>query len=313
MYSFLNDLSIADSDTNPLEVWLVLDKVMYISERLRDYKIEKLRVPKELSTIAIGGKSSINDLLDSDLIDNEKKALIYNFLENIIEQPDLTIQERMEELQESKLIQAYFNDKSSITLTEAHIMHSPVISFTCHSIFLTPVLTCDLQILNEKDQLKDKIIKLNNLYDGDSLAIHHVFLSQILSSITYSKTKWDPIKEPIWHPNTEAMLSEMNFPENVTGKVGKYEELEIIGTKVAEMNAWKHEPKLSKNNSNSGQIRHIFSSNSGNKTAYLSIDFKRAYGAFEVHDYKGKHQGQVTFKGVFDGKPDKEGHHDIDV
>jgi hypothetical protein len=47
---------------------------------------------------------------------------------------------------------------------------------------------------------------------------------------------------------------------------------------------------------------------------YLSIDFENPYGAFELHDYRGSHLGEIDFKGSHPPRhKDGKGYHDIKI
>ena len=46
---------------------------------------------------------------------------------------------------------------------------------------------------------------------------------------------------------------------------------------------------------------------------FLSTDFEKPAGAFEVCDRNGRHLGEWLFSGIQNGAPDTSGSHDIEV
>lgn len=311
MYSFINDLSISPAGFELQNNWNLIDAVMEISYKLREYKIEILRVPSDFLNRSIAGSRSIADYLADSQFDPEKKTLLYEFIGNRIEEPDDEINATLTSAQENRLINVYHKGNSSDLLTEAHVMKCPALSFESGKDFQVDFLDSELAILNENNEITAKSIRIENIFNENSFHIHHAFLIDWKKKIVFVKTKWDPIKKPIWNDLTEQTIDELEFPKSIHGKSDKKEELRRIGTLVAEMNAWVYDENITKKNRNASQMRKIFRSDSGSKTAYLSIDFENAYGGFEVHDHKGTHQGQIDFKGAYNKKSDLAGHHDI--
>lgn len=122
----------------------------------------------------------------------------------------------------------------------------------------------------------------------------------------------NPLETPLW--NTE-LVKEFMKDVNFVNMDSKRRQSMLIkyGRKVAEMNGWCYDEKITKLNQNPGQLRYIFSSTdhfTGYKTAYLSIDVEGPDLGFELCDKNGNHKGEYSWDGG--NKPPKE-HHGIKV
>lgn len=313
MYSFINDLSISPNGVTVPDNWNLINTVMDISYQLRDYRIERLRVPPDFTTLPIAGTSSLADYLADPHFDNEKRTLLYTFLGNRIEEPDSEISAALAHAQNDKLIDVYHNIHSSDLLTEAHVMKCATISFETIPDYQVDEIAAELSVMSGNNDPVPFNINIKNFFNLNGFKVHSAFLIEWKRKIVFTKTKWNPIDRPIWNDLTATTLAEINFPESINLKADKKEELRRVGSLVAEMNAWVFDEGITKKNKNAGQWRRIFRSDSGSKTAYLSIDFENAFGGFEVHNHKGTHQGQIDFLGKYNKEADTEGHHDIVV
>ena len=83
---------------------------------------------------------------------------------------------------------------------------------------------------------------------------------------------------------------------------------------VAFINGYDHSQVLSSRNSqHAGALRQVFVSAFTPKghEFYLSTDFEKAAGAFEVYDRSGRHLGEWLFSGKKNGDADTSGRHNI--
>ena len=122
----------------------------------------------------------------------------------------------------------------------------------------------------------------------------------------------NPLKTPLWNTVlVKELLKDVDFV-NVDNKQRQSMLIEY-GRKVAEMNGWCYDEKVTKLNQNSGQLRYIFSS-SDNFTdypaAYLSLDMEGPDLGFELCDKNGSHKGEYSWNG---GHKDPKDHHGIRV
>ena len=317
MYVFINDLSINPPGVNIQNNWPLLDSVMDISFKLKDeYLLEKVRVPKNFMETPIANSKSINQFMVSDDIDYELKNLLYDFLTNRVDEIDEEIKQELDKAQGNKVFYSYYNGLSSDMLTEAHVMKAPVLSFATSALFQTDHLQAELRILSEEGDETTKNIALNNIFNSQSITFHAPFLVNWKHKITFRITRWNPIANPIWNELTSDTLDNIDFPQSISKNIDKKAELRRVGTIVAEMNGWILDKEITDKNKNSGQLRCIFRSQNPDRKAYLSIDFEKTYGVFELHKHNGKHLGEIDFKGIHPPKnadPNHNNDHDIKV
>lgn len=119
----------------------------------------------------------------------------------------------------------------------------------------------------------------------------------------------NPLETPIW--NMEKTRDYITTLSDIS-KLDRGEmkaRLLIEGKHIARLNGWREDERLSKINSNKGQMRCVFRPIEfrQNDLGYLSIDFEKR--AFEVHDYRGKHLREISYLG--DINTGYKSHHDI--
>jgi hypothetical protein len=82
------------------------------------------------------------------------------------------------------------------------------------------------------------------------------------------------------------------------------------------INGYEHSPELSASNSKDARaLRQVFVSafTPQGREIYLSTDFEKAAGAFEVCDCEGRHLGEWLFSGKKNREADASGGHNIIV
>jgi len=97
-------------------------------------------------------------------------------------------------------------------------------------------------------------------------------------------------------------------PNEKTAKVRE------LATEVAFINGYEYAQELSSRNSQRARAtRQVFVSKFAPQghALYLSTDFEKAAGAFEVCDRNGRHLGEWLFSGKKNGDADNSGGHDI--
>ena len=149
--------------------------------------------------------------------------------------------------------------------------------------------------MNDKNQLDDSTIEIENIFLLQSFTTHLEFLINWKLKIVFSKERWKPNEKPIWNEHTTSLLKQNAFPQSLKGIRDKIEKLEVVGSIIAEMNGWIFVREITAKNKNAEQLRTIFRSRNNGKALYLSIDFKNPGGRFELCDYKGKHIGEIKF------------------
>lgn len=190
--------------------------------------------------------------------------------------------------------------KSSAVGT-ACVESSPVISFTFDGQYAKDTISGWLQ---EHGKAVSRS-KVNNIYEDKPSIYTH------LADISICRD-YNPMENPMWNKElSKKLLEGVDF----IGQDAKAREGLLIkyGKIIAEANGWTYNDKISKLNSNSGQLRYIFDSSLfyvNYPIAYLSIDLEGPELAFEVCNKKGKHQGECSWDGKMK-KPKKN--HDIKV
>ncbi len=317
MYVFINDLSINPEGVTIPNNWPLIDSVIDISVKLKkEYLLENVRVPNNFMEIPIANSRSINDLLEYGVLETDERISLIDFLENLTEEIDEEIKQELDKAQGNKVFYSYYNGLSSDMLTEAHVMKAPVLSFATSALFQTDHLQAELRILTEEGDETTKPISLNNIFNSQSITFHSPFLVNWKHKITFRITRWNPIANPIWNKLTSDTLDSIDFPQSISKNIDKKAELRRVGTIVAEMNGWILDKEITDKNKNSGQLRCIFRSQNPDRKAYLSIDFEKTHGAFELHKHNGKHLGEIDFKGTHpprNANPNKNNDHDIKI
>ena len=315
MYVFINDLSINPPEITIQNNWPLIDSVIAISVKLKEeYLLENVRVPNNFMGMSIANSYSINDLLEHEVLGTDERISLLDFLEHLTEEIDEEIKLELENAQTNKVFYAYLKGRSSDILTEAYIKDAPIISFATSPAFTVDSLHAELRILSESGNLRTNDFYLKNLYGLEGITSHIQFLVEWKKKIKFRNTIWDPSLKPIWNDSTSITLDNIKFPQSKVDPTIKEAELFQVGKIVAEMNGWVYDSKVTKLNKNSGQLRSIYRSANGKKRYYLSIDFEKINGAFELHRNDGKHLGEIDFRGSHGPlNPDPHGNNDHDI
>lgn len=322
MYAYLNNISMSLPAGQTKPAWPLLYDVMEISSKIReDYSIELLKTPNDFKNIPIANSHSIIDLLSlpDEELDYDNKGLIYDFLGNRtlseIEEIEIELLKEMEN--KDAWVEVKYDGVYSTLLTGSYLLDLPSVSFRTVNNFEVDKLPCTYSI-EYTDRTKTKEVVVKNIYHTSQMKNHQQYLIKIKSDIKFGKGNWNPYQAPIWNDKTKVLIAEMEFPQSVAGKKDKIAELKEVGEKIALLNCWRFDNEITEINSNKGQIRMVFVSDSAYKKAYLSIDMKNAHGRFEHHNDKGKHTGEISFetgeyipRGTSKTGKDNSGHHDL--
>lgn len=154
-----------------------------------------------------------------------------------------------------------------------------------------------------KKDIIEGLIDIDNNKTEEKGTIKNIYKDKtdnyiLITDITECRGK-NPLAEPMWNQKfNENYLKDIDFVKQDAkarqGMLIKY------GKIIAEMNGWYYNERVSKLNSNSGQLRYIFDSSFSfvnYPIAYISIDMEGPDLAFELCDKKGKHQGECNWKG----------------
>ena len=313
MLAFLNDISISPDGVVTEDNLDIIKQLIHVSNELKKYGITKIRVPKNLMSESIAGSHSLEYYINHTA-NHDIRGLILSFIDSRLERRTTEIDEIINAEENNKAVDTYLADKNSVLLTEAYLMECPVISFQTHASFSVDFLECKYHVLNDEHQISNSPIEIENLFSIQNFTSHREFLIDWKKKIIFSKARWKPKDNPVWNTHTASLLNEISFPQSRKGNREKREELNEVGTMVAEMNGWKFDKEITRKNKNPQQLRTIFRSKNNGSTFYLSIDFENPDGRFELHNHRGKHLSEIKFAdGVQTKESDNTGQHDIQV
>ncbi len=187
----------------------------------------------------------------------------------------------------------------SILLTIANNEKLPVVSIT-----FTDEYRCDsLEAYSFSGLGKGRLVTIHNLYFGN----RDSYWDEL--SIGRPGRDVNPAVNPIWDKEgTKAYVDSLiDLTEVEPGE--KKAHLLIEGRRIARLNGWVEDKKLSTINSGPDRMRHVFRPAKFRHcdSAFLSIDFEKR--AFELHDYKGRHLGEYSYLG--EERHGREANHDI--
>lgn len=155
-------------------------------------------------------------------------------------------------------------------------------------------------MLNDNSISFCPIYKITDLFND---SIRKILLSNIKYKCT--PTTASPL------PNVDICKEFINIKKQmINDGCDKIEVYIKIGSEVALRNNYHYDAFLTRLNSNSGCIRHIFKSNSA-PYVYLSIDVR--HGNFEVCDSNGHQIDEYTYDNQKQNKHDATGRHDIQL
>lgn len=293
MIAYLNDWSLA-SARGVVENW---SKIMLFADLMKELAQKcgvEVHGPSNLWQIPLAG---LNVTTGETAIENDKtlSAENKNYLRSIFHKihPDATGQ-------------PFFSDKEDMSNPSASLGRAvtesvPALSFSFDERYTKDSIE-GWQQGTDGEVSESAVV---NIYDKKPENYRY------LADLT-AVAQMNPLKTPLW--NTELVkefMKDVNFV-NVDNK-RRQSMLIKYGRKVAEMNGWCYDEKITKLNQNPGQLRYVFSSTdhfTGYKTAYLSIDMEGPDLGFELCDKNGNHKGEYSWNG---GHKAPKDHHGIKV
>lgn len=201
----------------------------------------------------------------------------------------------------------FFAEDKDMTVTSSSVgmaatCGGPVISITFDERYAKEKLEGWLKLAGKKDVQEASV---DNIYAGSANNLTFV------TDLTQCRQK-DPQKEPLWNQSVvREVLKGVDF---ISGsKEEKKERYITYGRKVAQLNGWIYNHRVSAMNSTENKIRIVFDSRrlfTGYKISYLCIDLEGPDLCFELCDRKGYHLGEVNRYGTV-SKPEQ--HHNLQV
>ena len=189
----------------------------------------------------------------------------------------------------------------SSSVGEATVNSAPVISITFDNRYVKEKLEGWLKN-DGKNAVKASV---KNLFSGSTKNLTNI------TDLTQCRLK-NPQKEPLWNQGVvQELLKCVDF---VSGsKEDKRERYITFGCKVALLNGWMYNRKVSAMNTTDNQKRVVFDSEklfTGYKICYLSIDLEGPDLCFELCDRNGCHIGEVDRYGNVSNPAQ---HHNLNV
>lgn len=167
---------------------------------------------------------------------------------------------------------------------------APVISITFDDSYVKEKLRGWLKLAEKKEVIE---VSVNNIFSGSAKNL------ALITDLTQCRLK-NPQEEPLWNQSVvQEVLKGIDF---INGSKEEKKKLYFTyGRKVAQLNGWIYNHRLSTMNSTDKKIRIVFDSRrlfTGYKISYLSIDLEGPDLCFELCDRRGYHLGEVDRYGV---------------
>ena len=123
MYAYLNDLSLLAMSNK--SSWVLLHDMIEISSILKnDFLIELIKIPKDFKSVSIAGGPSVQQLLEDDQFDSDRKLLLLDFIGNRTLDDVIEIDDEVWKILEAKegWAEVQYNGKGSYFLTGAYLL-----------------------------------------------------------------------------------------------------------------------------------------------------------------------------------------------
>lgn len=300
-YIILNDLSLRGQG-QLRDNWDKFTQFDTAFMKLKSLGIQKIVVPNDINNLRICGfKIGDSYYNDNQELEKKYKQQLAAFTKYF---------KKLQTLDKLDDIQHGFEttDGCSYLLARCVQERLSCISFAFRKLYETDKIEGKYK---EGKNISDESIK--NIYAAENITDD--FLPFIVSKTGALHRK--PLEEPLWNvPEAKEYRKKVGFTSQLIldNPADKIRILTRIASAIAQINGWVKDENVSSLNSNSGQIREIFVSKYFSETnCYMSIDFEKPEVYFELHNSRGRHQGQIKWDGTDRGDADKTGHHDIVV
>jgi hypothetical protein len=268
---------------------LILKKVGFKELRSHVYPLNIELVPGRLFATWVKDRSSGNRELKSRFKSLSLNAPLFNHAEDHWRQA-------------SEWSKFSYKGTEALGLGAAYLASSLVVSFPTSEDWQNHEVTPVHYEYFDTDEIVTEDVSVRNI--SYFRHVHHNKEHCLERSKKYfDYDDWEP--EKIHLPNAETANNLLKISAfykyfQTINPQRKVAEALLMGEKVAELNQYSYEKRLSKLNTTANHIRQIYASNNpkGKKT-YLSIDVEK--GAFEVCDYQGVHQREILFNGEENG------------
>lgn len=291
MTIYLNDLSLTGGKL--LEDWDKFKAFNELIDELIRIGQVALVAPRDLWNKPLGGVDvSSKSMIDGTPLPNDQG----NFIHQVYRKFKLKTQGEplFSETKDMAVI--------SSSVGVAAVCEAPVISITFDDSYVKEKLKGWLKLAEKKEVIEAGV---NNIFSGSAKNLTYI------TDLTQCRLK-NPQEEPLWNQNVvQEVLKGVDF---INGSKEEKKKLYIsYGHKVAQLNGWIYNHRLSKMNSTDKKMRIVFDSRrlfTGYKISYLSIDLEGPDLCFELCDRHGCHLGEVDRYGVVS---EPKQHHNLKV
>lgn len=293
MIAYLNDWSLVSG----MGVVENLGKIRLFEDLMNEFALKcgmELHAPSNLWQLPLAG---LNVTTGVTVIENDKRltAENKNYLRSIYHKIHADVTDA-----------PYFSEKNDMSNPSSSMGHAAVEN--------APAMSFCFDDRYAKDRIDGwKQVADGAVSEGSVVNIfeHKADNFRFFADLTEVKHK-NPLVSPLWNTAlVSELLKGVDFV-NVDNK-RRQSMLKEYGRKVAEMNGWCYDEKITKLNQNAGQLRYIFSSTDNFTdfpTAYLSLDMEGPELGFELCDKNGNHKGEYSWNG---SHKDPKEHHGIRV
>jgi|GEM_PF-1824237 len=302
MYAFVNDLSLqkpTDSDDKAVSL---LTELIEVFSTLKQYKIEKLRVPEAFKTEFIFfGRKPLKGIIEG--LAGEKYATQRNYILTIfnliseIRPPEHARQ--IDEQEIERICEVSYLEAPSIMLTQAHILQLPVVSVLSGIEFECDFIDCVTLTVSANGN-RPGVTRLKNRYSSQNAEIHHNYLISLQHGIEFANKRWNPYDNPSWRTDvTKEILNAASYPhEREQAGSGEARRINMkAATAVLEANGWDFNRNITRYNRSKPAVWRVYTNDFTNEDVYISVDLDE--GEFEICNRHG--EWQVTR--FFDGRP----------
>lgn len=292
MEAIFNELSLSPLFTTKQDANFAIQGLLKTFKEAKEYGFKAIRVEmNDFADLFFVQNYTLRDWLN----DSETNKTEKNFLMSIFKYP---FKEEQADTYISKP-NWYIEQQNAIGLAVAFYQNTLAIS-----------------LLDEKRLEWDKYVILIYNEKGETGLVKHAARPEHSNThqVSFVKplTNWQPTFHHLF-PNTR---KDINYAWEKDSSDGNRNDMIAAtrsnGRKLAEANNWKRNNYISSLNSTPNTIRDIYEAGTGRNRMFLSIDVEK-YGCWEVYDSRGKHLGEVNFKGEQTKKADNTGKHDIKI
>ncbi len=304
-FAILNELSGTPKAKDVLEASDWLTKLVLLFRTGFRVGFRRLRTREDFRTTAIAGQARIDDVIGC--LERHHRQLIYR----ILDCPYLRAENEDAFLQ-YRVVAVAGNAANAEGLLCAHIMRTLAISFDRAEWAAS---TIDVEVLDEQTRAIE-CVQVRHASRHEHLIVNLAWASRTAKG---ADELIPSAARPL--PNTVASDLLVNddwqaFCDELKRMPPAEKTARLVETaeQVALINGYDYDPIASdRNRQISGSMRQVFGSiHAANRARlYLSTDFEKPAGAFEVCDFQGRHLGEWLFSGRKNSPADESGRHNI--